>query len=549
MEKLAKTLLLALGAMTLGACATGLQGAEQDESSEGALTPAPVFNGDPANHAIFGADVSVWETPLAQAEMDCFWASGVRHVIVGTQDEGVAREQLAMAVSRGMTVNAYVYLYWNTDLTAQVNQAFTFVQGFPIGRMWLDIEANPGSLKSSAVIADINQALTACQAQGVVPCGIYTGPGFWTSYVSNTTAFDGTMLWWAEYDSLTSLSSWSSEHFGGWTSPVGKQWASKPLCGIGGVDWDTIQVSATPTVTVDRSTPTDTGVVPPAPGGLFPSNGYAYPYSAGSQDNYAKIMSATIPLATSYQLDVERWSGKAWMPYYTWSSPDAFVKFSPSVPNEAYHFRVRAQNVHGWGPWSDWSWFVYGKYTGATPTEPSAPDSGVAPTPSPAPDAGHAPSPSPAPDAGTTPSPSPAVDAGHSSDSGSTPKSTPDAASGGPTGLSPDGNEVFTTPNVTLTCSPVAGATEYQFAIQYQSASGYEPYYTYSTSGASVTFYPQDREHRLSLAGPRRGGRSLRRMVSLRHVPVRVTERARSALHDMLAEPTRAGELARPPRR
>jgi len=463
-DTMGRSLLLALGATTLLACSAA--GDEASTASSGtALTPAPFFAGDPADHATFGVDVSFWETPLAQSEMDCFWASGVRHVIVGTQDEGITREQLAMAVSRGMTVDAYVYLYWNTSLPVQIDEAFRRVQGLPIGRMWLDIEQNPGTLGSNTLSADVQQALTECQAQGTVQCGIYTGPGFWKTYMSDTSAFTAVPLWWAEYDSMTSLSTWSTEHFGGWSSPVGKQWASQPLCGVGGADWDTIQVTALPTVNVDRSPPADTGQVPPAPGGLFPTDGYVYEY------DYAKVMSETIPLATSYQLAVERWSGTAWLTYYTWTNPNAFVKFSPAVHDAMYHFRVRAQNAHGWGPWSDWSSFDYGTYTGPRPAGGGTGTDGGA-----AADAGAS------VDSGGTVDSGAAADSGSATDAGSLPNV--------PDNLSPDGDVLITTPNVALDCSTVAGATGYQFAIDYQSSGSYAPYYTYSTTAPTQTFYP-----------------------------------------------------------
>lgn len=457
-----RSLLLALATILLGCSSPG---GDATANGQDALTPAPTFGGDPANHATFGVDVSFWETPLAQSEMDCFWASGVRHVIVGTQDEGIAREQLAMAVSRGMTVDAYVYLYWNTSLTAQIDQAFRYVQGMPVGRMWLDIEQSPGTLGSNTLVADVQQALAECQAQGAaaggVQCGIYTGPGFWKTYMNDTTAFTGTQLWWAEYDHATSLSSWSTEQFGGWSAPVGKQWATQPLCGIGGADWDTIQVTATPTVVVDRSPPADTGQVPPAPGGLFPTAGYVFTY------DYAKVMSETIPLATAYQLDVERWSGTAWIPYYTWTNANAFVKFDPTVHDATYHFRVRAQNAHGWGPWSDWSSFDYGTYTGPRPPSGgSAMDGGAA-------DGGG----------GTIDAGGSAIDAGGAMADGG---SQPDV----PTSLSPDGGVLVSTPDVTLACSAVSGATGYQFAIEYETQSGYAPYYTYPATKPSQTFYP-----------------------------------------------------------
>ena len=56
---------------------------EVTESATQDLVPAPPFYGDPANGAVFGVDVAMYQGPLAPAELDCFWESGVRHVIVG----------------------------------------------------------------------------------------------------------------------------------------------------------------------------------------------------------------------------------------------------------------------------------------------------------------------------------------------------------------------------------------------------------------------------------------------------------------------------------
>jgi hypothetical protein len=488
MKKRAIQGLWAMGLMLLVGCG----GVQDQTTANERLVPVPVQDGDPANGAVFATDVSFWETPLSQAEMDCFWDSGVRHVIVGTQEEAITREQLAMAVSRGMTVDAYVYLYWDTDMTAQVKRAFSRVSGFPIGRMWLDIEQDPGSLGAAAVVSDIQQAVTACQAQGGVECGIYTGKGFWQTYAGDTQAFSDVPLWWAHYDGKTSLSTWADDAFGGWTDPVAKQWATKPLCGIGGTDWDSMQVSATPTVVVDRSTSPDTGAVPPAPTGLWPANG------AQLTDDYAKVMSELVPRATLYDIAVERYIGSSWTTYYTWKNPNAFVKFYPNTPNALYRFRVRAHNSHGIGPWSAWSVFEFGDYNGTwpntTPPPPPAQDAGAPP---PAQDAG---APPPAQDAGAPPS----ADAGAppSADAGAPPSqdagapqtdagTPPPPPSGVPGNLTPDGDPLLSTSSVTLSCSAVSGATAYEFAIEFQSASGFSPYYTYPATSPSRTFYPQ----------------------------------------------------------
>ncbi len=487
MNKLAK-----LGIVAVGLLLAGCGGTPGQSTAYERLVPVPVQDGDPANGAVFATDVSFWETPLSQAEMDCFWESGVRHVIVGTQEEDITREQLAMAVSRGMTVDAYVYLYWDTSMTAQVKEAFKRVAGFPIGRMWLDIEQDPGSLGAGAVDSRIQEAVTACRAQGGVECGIYTGKGFWQTYAGDTTAFTDVPLWWAHYDNKTSLSTWQDDAFGGWTDPVAKQWATKPLCGIGGTDWDSMKVDAQPTVTVDRNTPPDTGTVPPAPTGLWPDNGQQL------TDDYAKVMSSLIPRATLYDLAVERYTGSSWITYFTWKNPNAFVKFYPGVKNSLYRFRVRAHNAHGIGAWSHWAVFEFGDYTGTWPstTPPPPPPSSDAGAPPPSSDAG---APPPSTDAGAPP---PSSDAGAppppSSDAGAPPQPSSDAGdppppppAGVPGGLSPDGDQQITTSSVTLSCSAVTGATSYQFAIEFQGSSGYSPYYTYTGSSPSRSFYPQ----------------------------------------------------------
>lgn len=355
--------------ITLLACQVSLSGcggsrdlAQNIYSAQAELTPAPFFGGDPANHAIFAVDVSFWETPLAQSEMDCFWDSGVRHVIVGTQDASIAQQQLAMAVSRGMTVDAYVYIYWNLDMVAQIDTAFAIVKDFPIGTMWLDIEESSGAaaLGATKIASAVRAGIAACKAHGV-GCGLYTSPGYWKTYVGNTTTLSDIPLWYALYNNKRTLSDWITEHFGGWTSPVGKQFQTAPLCGVGGADWDILQVSAKPPVLVDRSLPPDTGVPPAAPSNLFPTNGSVVLF------DYAKLLSSTIPRATSYQLALESWNGRAFAPYSTWTNANAFIKTYPVTKPNIYRFRARAQNTHGWGAWSDYSVFDYGKYAGPRP--------------------------------------------------------------------------------------------------------------------------------------------------------------------------------------
>lgn len=60
----------------------------------------------------------------------------------------------------------------------------------------------------------------------------------WITITNNATAFTSLDLWFALYDGIKSLQ--FSSPFGGWTSPVMKQYSSAtPLCGaIVDMDWN-----------------------------------------------------------------------------------------------------------------------------------------------------------------------------------------------------------------------------------------------------------------------------------------------------------------------
>ncbi|HSO41194.1 MAG TPA: GH25 family lysozyme [Labilithrix sp.] len=334
----------------------------EDDSAEASqeLVAAPPFLGDPANGAVFAVDVSMYQNPLAPAELDCFWDSGVRHVVVGTQVEETTREQLAMAVARGMTVDAYVYLNWHDDMRGQLSEAFRRVRGFPIGRMWLDVEdEHLYGLGYLTRVSMLQAGIAECRAHAGVDCGIYTGPGFWKTYMNNTPLLGDVPVWYAQYNGKRSLSSWPTERFGGWQKPVAKQWAEEPLCNVG-VDKDTMQVLGKPAVTVDRALPPDTGRAPPPPTGLYPAD------KAVVGIDVVKLMVDRIPRATRYELALEKWSGKEFRPFFTWATPDGFRNTFPST-SSIYRFRARAQNAHGWSAWSPPVVFEYGKNAGPRP--------------------------------------------------------------------------------------------------------------------------------------------------------------------------------------
>lgn len=452
-----------LFALSLAACGPDSSLTFEETSPGESVAEAEVttFAGDPANNALYAVDVSMWEGPIPQHSMDCLWTSNVRHVVAGTQVEEVTRQQLEMALARGMSVDAYVYLYWDRDMAAQVQTAFDRVRGFPIGRLWLDIEESAAGRNAQTIIDLTQQSVDACRAKAPagVQCGIYTGPGYWKSALANTTRFADVPLWYAQYNDLTSLSSWSRERFGGWAAPAAKQWAERVLCGIG-LDRNTMQVVSSPITVVDRTPAPRPTTVPPAPSQLAPTG------KTGLES--VLMMAATIPHTTLWRFAVESWNGQTWATYATWDGAAPSRKFFPYWKQRLYRFRARAQNAYGWSPWSDWQTLEVGSWTGARP--PTA-----TPTPTPAP----APTPSPMPTPGPMPAP---------------------AVPGAPVGLSPDQGARLTTPSITLSCAPVASATSYEFKLEFLSGGVWKPYVTYTRAAPATTFYPQSKtDYRFSV--------------------------------------------------
>ncbi|HJL15154.1 MAG TPA: GH25 family lysozyme, partial [Sandaracinaceae bacterium LLY-WYZ-13_1] len=312
---------------------------------------------------VYAVDISVWSGPITDDEVDCWWDDGVRHVIVGMQDTRIARQQLDMALARGMSVDAYVYLYWDGDMRAQVEDALRVLDEYPIGRVWLDAEEHPGGLGRAAIGDRLDQALDAC---GDVPCGIYTAAWWWNPFGPNDR-FADVPLWYAHYDDDPLMSTWGHQSFGGWTEPWGKQWMGDIyVCGID-VDQNTIYTAAEPTRAHPEPEPAPAGA-PRTPTGLYPDGVSIRPW----QD--ARPLWSDVPGATEYELEIEHYASGRWRPYWTYHPTDNARRFSPIYDDRAYRFRARAGNGAGWSEWSDWARFDFGAPADAPPLEPPADD-------------------------------------------------------------------------------------------------------------------------------------------------------------------------------
>ncbi|MFQ5938209.1 MAG: GH25 family lysozyme, partial [Acidiferrobacterales bacterium] len=298
-------------------------------------------------------DISFWSGNISGSEVACWRDNGIRHVVAGTQNPQIARQQLETAVTGGMTVDAYVVLYWDFDIANQVQAALATINGLPVQRLWLDVEKPRGNWSATQLIHKIEQGVSAC---GPMPCGIYTRKVWWRDNVANTSAFSNLPIWYAYYDGQSEFEDWYGPlfwyegPFGGWSDPTGKQfdsdWTAPDLCGVN-VDYNVMYVNG-----VGSPSP-DVPAVPPAPTELAPDD-------ATITTSAVSLSVAAITDATLYEFVIEYGDGFNWQYYYTYSSTDNAQTFWPAFDGTQYRWRVRAQNAYGWGEWSTWATFNFG---------------------------------------------------------------------------------------------------------------------------------------------------------------------------------------------
>jgi len=197
-----------------------------------------------------GFDIAV---PATTTNLQCMITAGYTSVIVRAwRSSGVfdtnARTTLSNAAAAGMPhIDVYMFPCPTCSATAaqQFNTMIADLAGVKFGIAWLDIEEDTvGQYWSTSTTT--NQAwysalVAACVASGV-RCGVYSNINNWSRIFGSTTFQVGggssMPLWYAQYDSVKSFSSYSSNHFGGWatpTAPAMKQYASPTgtTCSLG----------------------------------------------------------------------------------------------------------------------------------------------------------------------------------------------------------------------------------------------------------------------------------------------------------------------------
>jgi hypothetical protein len=215
--------------------------------------------------------MSNFTDPLTPTAVQGLKSAGIGHVIVQAVDPpreypvGRTRDQVQACLDAGLTVDAYVWLWFDLD-TDDVQRKLQLLEGLNIRQLWLDVEDTAAVKYDQATCeAKVTQALAVCDgfaASGGMKTGVYSGRWFWTDrrYMGNTTSFAERELWDANYDEIADAALGYAP-YGGWQRCVIKQFrGTTVMAGIHGLDLNVLAVdkeaelqSAGPS----GSTPTD----------------------------------------------------------------------------------------------------------------------------------------------------------------------------------------------------------------------------------------------------------------------------------------------------
>jgi hypothetical protein len=169
------------------------------------------------------------------------------------------------------------------------------------------------------------------------------------------------------------------------------------------------------------------------PGGPPPAPVGLYPSGQSISGSTVTMSCNAIDGVRQYEFEVDYFNGPNLVDYATYLTSECSKTITPSKSDTKYYFRIRASNDYGKGEWSEWSNFYFeGGGPGGDPPPP-------------------------------------------------------------PVGLRPTG-ESFSDPSVTMTCTAVNGAVEYEFDVDYFNSGGnLVDYQTYRSPTCSQTVWPTAR--------------------------------------------------------
>ena len=183
------------------------------------------------------ADISNYTGVLQRQTTDDLWCMGVRHLIAGTQVPSVTNQQLHAWLGVSPDQNPDIYVipdnnsadgYWDVLAGAAkyaTEDLLFFFKTGTTGRVWLDLEADPGNGDG---ILWINHGIKALRKVGFKRFGIYTRKSWWETHTGNVQSlFTALPLWYSHPDDCQTLTpvEWRRDGFGGWWKPKYKQYA------------------------------------------------------------------------------------------------------------------------------------------------------------------------------------------------------------------------------------------------------------------------------------------------------------------------------------
>ena len=182
-------------------------------------------------------DVSNYDAPTFNAA--CFKAHGVTGIIVGCQDEPLARAMIEEAQRAQLPVLAtYAFLYFGLSVAQQVITAYSVAADYQIPYVALDVESS-GQYEARGETPysraeQLRQSLRIIEggSNGLRPI-IYTYEPYWRNQMGNTTEFAHYPLWLAHYLDYNATP-FERRHagFGGWETVAIHQWTSTlEVCG------------------------------------------------------------------------------------------------------------------------------------------------------------------------------------------------------------------------------------------------------------------------------------------------------------------------------
>ena len=170
-------------------------------------------------------DFSNWSRVPTPDDIATLRALGYTTAIVGASfDPQLARDQITVLVAAGFRIEVYAWLRhpWRQDL---LDAALTACVGFPVERMWLDVEdAEDAAGKTPDQLAfDVQTAVDYLRAHFANEVAIYTGSWFWGPYMETTNTF-GCRLWLANYVTTPDVAWIVTQLPGGWTAATLAIW-------------------------------------------------------------------------------------------------------------------------------------------------------------------------------------------------------------------------------------------------------------------------------------------------------------------------------------